>query len=92
MGLLRTLNRSAFICNIAFLLAVIILWMKNPVNPGLAALIIVMGFVLSVILNVIVNAWHLIRKVKKQTLQEIPAALIYLNAIFLVIQLILFIR
>lgn len=92
MGLLRMLNRSAFICNVCFLLAIFILRMRHPVNPGLASLIIVMGFILSIILNLIVNAWHLIRCVKRKPLLEIPRALIYLNGGFLIIQLILLLK
>ena len=92
MGLLRMLNRSALICNVCFLFAILILWVRNPVNPAFASLMIVMGFVLSVFLNLIVNTWHLIRRISKKSLHEIPAAFIYLNAGFLAIQLILFIK
>ena len=92
MGLLRILNRSALICNVCFLFAILILWMRNPMNPGLASLVIVMGFVLSVFLNLIVNTWHLIRRISKKSLHQIPVAFIYLNAGFLAVQLILFIK
>ena len=92
MGLLRMLNRSAFICNVCFLLAILILRVRQPVDPGLASLIIVMGFVLSIILNIIVNFWHLARWINKKTLKEIPRSFIYLNCSFLVIQLILLLK
>ena len=92
MGLLRMLNRSAFICNVCFLLAIVILREKQPAYPGLTSLIIVMGFVLSVFLNLLVNGWHLVRWVSKRSFQEIPRIFIYLNFGFLVIQLILLLK
>ena len=92
MGLLRMLNRSAFICNVCFLLAIMILRVRQPVDPGLASLIIVMGFVLSIIFNMIVNFWHLARWINKKTLKEIPRSFIYLNCGFLVVQLILLLK
>lgn len=92
MGLLRMLNRSAFICNVCFLLAILILRIRQPVDPGLASLIIVMGFVLSIIFNAIVNLWHLARWFSKKSLKEIPRIFIYLNSGFLIIQLILLLK
>lgn len=89
MALLRMLNRSAFICNVCFLLAIAILWMRHPINAGLSSLLIVMGFFLSFIFNLVVNVWLLIRKLNNKPLNEIPHALVYLNGGFLAIQLIL---
>ena len=90
MALLRLLNRSAFICNICFLLAIGILWLERPKNadPGFGALIIVMGFFLSVILNFIVNICIIILKISNKPMSEIPRWLIYVNGSFLIIQLI----
>jgi len=92
MGFLRMLNRAAFICNVCFLLALSILWIRHPVDPGLASLIIVMGFVLSIILNLLVNGWHLIRRLSKKSLRDIPRPFIYLNFGFLILQLILLLK
>ena len=92
MGFLRVLNRAAFICNVCFLLALLILRIRQPVDPGLASLIIVMGFVLSIILNLLVNSWHLIRWLSKRSLRDIPRPFIYLNCGFLLIQLILLLK
>lgn len=89
MALLRMFNRSAFICNVCFLLAITILWIHHPVNAGLASLLIVMGFFLSFIFNLVVNVWLLIRMIIKKPINEVPRALIYLNGSFLAIQLIL---
>mgnify|MGYP001557258656 FL=1 len=92
MGFLRMLNRAAFICNVCFLLALLILRIRQPVDPGLASLVIVMGFVLSIILNLLVNSWHLIRWLSKRSLHDIPRQFIYLNCGFLLIQLILLLK
>jgi hypothetical protein len=92
MALLRMLNRAAFICNVCFLLAILILRIRQPVDPGLASLIIVMGFVLSIIFNLIVNCWHLFRWLGKKSFKEIPRSFIYLNGGFLLIQLILLLK
>ena len=94
MTLLRLLNRSAFICNICFLLAIGILIVKSPhdANPGLGAVIIVMGFFMSVILNIIVNIWLGILKLRKKPVSEIPAWLRYTNGGFMIIQLIYLFR
>jgi hypothetical protein len=89
MGLLRMLSRSAFICNICFLLAVFLLWIRQPVYPGLASLVIVMGFVLSIILNGIVNLCCLIRRISRKPFPAVPRGILYTNAGFLAIQLIL---
>jgi hypothetical protein len=89
MGLLRVLNRAAFICNICFLIATGMLYFNHPVNPGIASLIIIMGFILSIVLNVLVNLILLYRRLMKKSIDEIPKLLRVLNGVFLIIQLIL---
>jgi hypothetical protein len=86
------LNRAAFICNVCFLLAICLLWFKNPVNPGLSSLIIVMGFLLSIVLNIVVNIWLLILRISKKSTAGIPRLIIYLNGGILVIQIILMLK
>ena len=92
MALLRMLSRAAFICNVCFLLAISLLWFKHPINPGLASLIIVMGFLLSIVMNIVVNTWLFILRITKKPVERIPRLLIYLNGGFLAIQLILLIK
>ncbi len=92
MALLRMLNRAAFICNICFLLAIGLLYFKHPVNPGFASLVIVMGFLLSIILNVVVNIVLLYYIIAKRPVMEVPRALRIMNGGFLIIQLILLIK
>ena len=92
MALFRMLQRSAFICNICFLLALGLIWYKHPVNPGIASLIIVMGFFLSVVLNAIVNFWLLFLWIFKKPFTGIPKHLIYINGGFLLIQIMLILK
>jgi hypothetical protein len=92
MALLRMLNRAAFICNVCFLIAIGLLYVRHPINPGLASLIIVMGFFLSVVLNIIVNVMLIYYRMKKKPVTEIPKMLRIMNGSFLVIQLILIIK
>jgi hypothetical protein len=92
MALLRMLSRSAFMCNVCFLLAICMLWIRHPINPGLASLIIVMGFLVSVLLNIVVNLWMIILRMANRPLNGVPRLLIYLNGGFLAIQLILLLK
>ena len=92
MALLRMFYRAAFICNLCFLLAIGFLWFKHPIEKEFASLIIVMGFFLSVILNVVINGWMLVLFITKKKTKGIPKPLIYLNGGFLALQLILLLR
>jgi hypothetical protein len=94
MALLRMLCRAAFICNVCFMLALAILWLKHPEDsdPGISSLIIVMGFFLAIVLNIIVNLWLLILRVSKKRIEGIPRSLIIINGGFMAIQLILLIK
>jgi hypothetical protein len=92
MALFRTLHRAAFICNLCFLLALFILWLRHPMNAGLTSIILVIGFFVSVLLNVAVNVWGILLKFSKKSLVEIPRWLIYVNGGFLIIQLVLLLK
>ena len=94
MALLRVLCRTAFICNVCFMLALGILWLKHPENsdPGISSLIIVMGFFLAIILNIVVNLWLIILRISGRRTEGIPRYLIIVNGGFMAIQLILLIK
>ncbi len=92
MALLRLINRAAFICNICFLLALGILHYKGLIMDDLTSLIIVMGIFLSILLNLIVIVWFLINLLIKKPIERSSRKLIYLNAGFLLVQLILLIK
>ena len=59
MRVLRLLSRVAFICNICFLLASFIQWIPNPPEGGLVSLVIILGYILSMLVNAVVNVWML---------------------------------
>jgi hypothetical protein len=94
MALLRMLCRAAFICNVCFMLALGILWLKHPENsePGISSIIIVMGFFLAIVLNIVVNLWLLLRRISNKRTEGIPRYLIIINGGFMAIQLILLIK
>jgi hypothetical protein len=92
MALLRMFHRTAFICNLCFLLGLIILKLRHPVNPGLSSLILVLGFFLSVVLNIVVNVWMGLLRLSNKPLEGIPRWLVLINGGFLAIQLILILK
>ena len=73
MAILRMLIRAAFICNLCFLLAIFMLLFKHPVNPGAASLILVMGFFLSIVLNIAVNVSLFCSGWLRKDLKKFPA-------------------
>ena len=90
MPLLRLLSRVAFICNICFLLASFVQWLPNPPEGGLISLIIILGYLLAILVNTVVNVWVIaglvVRKLKKDM---IPTWLLVINFAFFAIQLLL---
>jgi hypothetical protein len=92
MALLRTIHRAAFICNLFFLLALFILWLRHPINSGLSSIILVLGFFVSVLLNVVVNIWGMTRRFSKKSMDPVPRWLRIVNGGFLAVQLILLLK
>ena len=61
MRLLLFLQRVTFICNLLFLLCLVILYAGNFIeNYEAQSLVIILGFVGSLILGFIVNLWEII--------------------------------
>ena len=92
MALLRMLNRSAFICNLCFLIALCILWFKHPLNEGMVSMIIIMGFFLAVLLNILVAGWLIFQLISGKKISGLPQKLLYINCLFLVVQLVILIK
>ena len=93
MSFLRFLSRVAFLCNICFLLAVLLLWLDHPPEGDLISLIIVIGFILAFIVNLIVNISYGINLlVRKRAGEGIPSWLMVANFIFLFPELILLLK
>ena len=66
MKLLKLLVRVAFICNICFLLALLILWLPNPPEGQVVSTVIVMGYGMALPLNAIVFGWAIGLAAKKR--------------------------
>jgi hypothetical protein len=91
--MLRFLSRVALICNACFLLALFILWLKHPPEGELVSLVIILGYVLAMFINGIVNIWYAILLVSRKSLKAlVPVWLMTANFIFFVVQLVLFFR
>jgi hypothetical protein len=92
MQLLRLLSRVAFICNICFLAASFIQWLPNPPEGEPVATVIVMGYLLSALFNIIVNLWVLgLLLVKRLRAAAVPLWLLIVNFGFFMLQLTLLI-
>lgn len=90
MRLLSLLVKVAFICNICFLLASLVQWLPNPPEGIVLSYIILMGYVLAILINVVVNGWVAFLWVAgKWQKSLIPRWLLVINALFFLIQLIL---
>ncbi len=92
MGLFRHFSKAAFVCNICFLIALFILHTRRQTDQELSSLVIVMGFFLAVVLNVVVNVWLGGWLIRKKTWPPLPAWLGFSNFIFLVLQLIFILK
>lgn len=92
MQVLRLLSRVAFICNICFLLASFIQWLPYKVEGGAVSMIIVLGYLLAIVVNIVVNVsvilLLLIGRLRKAA---IPVWLVIVNFLFFALQLTLFI-
>ena len=90
MPLLRLLSRVAFICNICFLLASFVQWLPNPPEGGLISMIIILGYLLAILVNTVVNVWVIggviTRRLKKDM---VPTWLLIVNFVFFALQLLL---
>jgi threonine/homoserine/homoserine lactone efflux protein len=92
MRIVRLLSRVAFICNICFLLASFIQWLPHPPEGALISLIIVLGWLLSILVNFIVNGWVIgLLVAGKLRAASIPRWLLIVNGLFFIIQLALLI-
>jgi hypothetical protein len=96
MRAFRFLSRVAFICNICFLLTSFVQWLPHPPEGPLISLVILMGYVLGIVLNVLVNTWlillWLIGAPRYPTPERPragfgPAWILVVNFIFFLIQL-----
>ncbi len=91
MRLVRFLSRVAFICNICFLVASLRQWLLLPLDNQLASDIIVLGLLVSVVINVIVNLIALVLLlIGKLRDAAVPIWVLIVNLVFFIAQLLLF--
>lgn len=59
MPVLKFLMRVAFICNVCFLAAWLILWLPKPPDGPVVSTVIVMGCLIGLPVNAVVLSWSL---------------------------------
>ena|SRR5579859_3104747 len=92
MRLLRLLIKVAFICNICFLLASLVQWLPDPPEGPVVSYIILMGYVMAIVINLLVNSWLIIIFITRKWQKGLaPGWLLIVNAIFFLIQIFLII-
>ena len=86
---LHFLSRVAFICNLAFLLSVLLQWQPVISNKALLSTIVIAGYVLApVLFSPVVNILYAVLLFKKKPLAAfVPRWLAVANFIFLLVQL-----
>jgi hypothetical protein len=83
------LSKLAFICNLAFLVSFVFRITNLLSNYDIKAYIIIIGWLLSVIVNpVVVFIYLLVFWVKRNSLAIVPVWLIVMNILFLFLQLV----
>ncbi|HMH24214.1 MAG TPA: hypothetical protein VK563_20665 [Puia sp.] len=87
MSAFRFLSRVAFICNICFLLTSFAQWVPHLPEGPLISLIILMGYVLGILVNIIINAWLLILLIARKPRESLgPKWVLIVNFIFFLYQ------
>ena len=88
MRWLLFLSRIAFICNLFFLLTVLLQWRNLGGNDAVTSTIIIIGYVFAILVNPLVNIFYLFMLIrKKPVFQKLPKWLVLANFIFLLLQL-----
>ncbi len=72
MRLLRFLSRVAFICNICYLLVSLAQYVPNLPEGSVVSTIIVLGWLLAIIINALVNGWILVVWAFRKKPLEVP--------------------
>jgi hypothetical protein len=86
-------SRVALICNICFLITLILLYMPLPSESGLSSTIIIMGRVLSVVITAVLMLIYIIVLLTARNLfSHVPAWLVITNFLFFVGQIILLVK
>jgi hypothetical protein len=92
MQAIRLLVRVAFICNICFVLASLILWLPHPPEGQVVSTVIVMGYLMGLPLNAIVFGWMLVLRTAGRRAVAFPGWVIAFNVVVACLQLLSLIR
>lgn len=88
MRKLLFLNRLALICNILFIVCLVLQRTQDFIpNQDIKGLIIILGWLVSFILSTIVNFWAVILLLKKREI-GVPHWLVVTNLVFFIIEFI----
>lgn len=92
MLVLKLIARVAFICNVCFLLASLILLFPNPPEGHIVSTVIVAGYLMGLPANFIVFGWVIVLASSGRRHEvELPVWLMVVNAIIFSFQLVLLI-
>ena len=86
MQVIRLLARVAFICNICFVLASLILWLPHPPEGQVMSTVIVMGYLMGLPLNAIAFGWMLVLRTTGRQV-AFPGWVIAFNVVIACLQL-----
>ena len=90
MRLLLFLQRFTFICNLLFLLCLVILYTDSFItNKDMQNFIIILGWFVSLIMNIVVNVWEMILLASRKP-SIVPAWLRIFNMLMLCVQVLFF--
>ena len=93
MPKLLFLSRVAVICNLCFLITFLMHYIPFVSNGSIPSTIIVLGNVVSIVINVLMNAVYiLILLAGKPLIRYVPVWLIATNFLFFIFQVILLIK
>jgi hypothetical protein len=93
MQVLKLLVRVAFICNICFLLASLILWLPSPPEGHIVSTVIVMGYLMGLPVNAIVFGWTLaLGAAGRRRAAALPGWLMLFNLVIFCCQILSLIR
>ena len=92
MRLLKLLVRVAFICNVCFILASLILLLPNPPEGQVVSTVIALGYLVGLPANMIVFGWAIVLGSSGRWWEaEVPVWLMVVNGVIFGFQLLLLI-
>src|SRR5579871_1434488 len=92
MSVIRFFSRVAFICNICFLVASFTQWLPALPDNALLSDIIILGYLVSVVINLLVNLVVLLLLLAGRLGRaKVPVWLLIVNFVFFIVQIVLLI-